>query len=221
VNGYIGTDEAVQRLIQAIGELGGDSIPNSDAWYRYVPTAAEREARQLVTKRELAIELLYTALCAGTLAAWARTKSGALAPLVGADWKRAAFWRDILFSGVIHSVIGEDWARYEDEESKVLNAVLLDATAFEARCKLWLLPRSIISAPPNPQQAADPQEAACQVWLEGEMRKSPDRRLKTRDEYSEEAQERFRVSDPHFRNVIWPNAIANTGAQAWRKPGPQ
>lgn len=215
---YIDPGEAVRRLMSNISDHEVDA-PEA---MRQVLTAAfdlnktERETLALVkipasiewAKREKAITLLYTALCGGTLGALARSTSGTLVPLVGVEWKDAVLWRDIILGGIIRASIGHGWAAYEG------CAVLLETSTFEAWHKQRL--RSVPAAPPS-----DPQNDACQTWLESEMRNSPDRRPRKKRVYATDAQARFGVSPRRFNDVIWPNAIASTGAKAWRKPGPQ
>jgi hypothetical protein len=62
-------------------------------------------------------------------------------------------------------------------------------------------------------------ENRCFRWLIEEMRKSPDSSPKSREDFLVEAKTKFRgLSDRAFERA-WKNAINQTGAEAWSKPG--
>jgi len=158
-------------------------------------------ARLVWRKKESAIALLLAAFADGSLTTWVRSASG-LVPLVGVDWQAAALWREIIIGGIVCATIGDHLGPFDGQP------VLLDAPAF----KSWLEHR------PRPKPS-DPQNDSCQAWLETQMRASPKSRPKARIEFSREAAQKFGVSARHFKNVIWPNALTNTGAR-WNTSGP-
>jgi hypothetical protein len=63
-------------------------------------------------------------------------------------------------------------------------------------------------------------ERECEVWLAGEMAKSPDFRPKPKQEWFNEAQGRWpgKISRMRF-NIIWSDRIRATGAHKWGHSG--
>jgi hypothetical protein len=185
-------------------------IDTAEAVWRLEEGISDQELSQykgphieFLTKRELAVSLLYTAFCTGALTAWAREPGSTAAPvqLISKEWETAVFWRDIIIGGRVRSAIGDRLAPYDGRD------VLVEVSAFET----WLGQR------PKPQPPSS-RDAECQAWLKAAMRASPHQRPMTRDEFSKEARDKFGVTNRHFTQVIWPNALINTGAN-WDKPG--
>jgi hypothetical protein len=60
----------------------------------------------------------------------------------------------------------------------------------------------------------------CSDWLEEQMAQSPNVKPQNKAHYRECALKKFpEVTKRKFDNVIWPNAIAKSGAAAWKKAG--
>ena len=151
-------------------------------------------------KRELAINDLYAALCHGSLlAVVGDTVSGEMFKLTASDWRGAAFWRDIIVSGIVRSSACEEIERHDERR------VLLKADEFD----VWL--KKLERCQPQPT------EEACGRWLEGLMRASPERRPKPKTKLRDEAKRKFSVSGRKF-DRIWDDKRKITGAN-WGEPG--
>lgn len=67
---------------------------------------------------------------------------------------------------------------------------------------------------------SDP-ESLCLKWLEGEMRKSPERSPKAKRDWQTDAQQLFPgLSGRCFEDRVWPRALKKAGA-SWDRPGPK
>jgi hypothetical protein len=165
--------------------------------YEDPPTLA---AEMQWMKRETAIAQIYLALCDGNLIALVRDPdSGALIRLIGADWRTAALWRDIIVGGVVRTATGEEIARHDGRR------VLLEACAFDAWLKAQIRPR------------AQPAKVACQEWLEAAMREAPNRGPNRKGEWRTDAKAKFNVSGRAF-DQLWATALQITGAN-WDRHG--
>jgi hypothetical protein len=147
---YIDLVTAVERLAERLVAVVDQDAPLS-AW----------------TKRERAIELLYTALRKAVLVAWVEIAPGEYVQLTGIDWTTASLWREIILGGDVRSLPHDPIARYEGLR------VLLDEAAFEA----WRLDRLAhlsaeqaasepagVPAPSGPRPGQQsPKERACKL----------------------------------------------------------
>lgn len=158
--GYYGLDEAMPLLAADI----------SDQEVSEEPVKELGPAVLHWVKRELAIQKLYAALGSNDLIALVRDpQNGELFRLTGADWRGAAFWRDIIIGGIVRASVGEEIARHEGRR------VLLQVTTFEVwRTKL---------ARSRPR----PAEANCAAWLKAAMQESPQRGPKPKPALRKEA----------------------------------
>ena len=145
------------------------------------------------------MEDAYEALCRGTLTAIVLGSDGAFFRLEVVDWRRAAFWQQIIRGGFIRSSVGESIGRHEGKRVLILEAELSDWRAARKRSK--------------PASAAK----MCADWLEAKMRASPQVKDQSKAEYRREAIDNFGVSGREFI-ALWKTAIAKTGAQ-WDLPG--
>jgi hypothetical protein len=153
-------------------------------------------------KREMAITRLYLAFCNGNLIAVVRNpRSGALFPMIGSDWKGAAFWRETIVGGIVRAQMGEEIAAHEGHR------ILLDAEAFDA----WLQAQR--------RRRSHAANAPCREWLEAAMRQAPNRGSKSKGEWRREAKDRFGVSGRAF-DRIWAAALESTGANWGRRGAP-
>jgi hypothetical protein len=151
-------------------------------------------------KREFAINDLYAALCDGGLLAFVRDPtSGQMFQLTAADWRGAAFWRDIVASGVVRSSACEEIKRHDGRR------ILLKADQLD----IWLKKLE--------RYRPQPAEEACGQWLEDLMRQSPTQRPKPKPELRDVAVRRFSVSGRTF-DRIWDDKRRVTGAN-WGEPG--
>jgi hypothetical protein len=89
-----------------------------------------------------------------------------------------------------------------------LNGILVDARAIERLVAENAKPTSKIS-----------RETECRKWLEQQMRASPVLRHGEKQDYRDEANERFAGLGGNEFNRAWSAAITATGATAWRRAG--
>jgi|SoimicMinimDraft_9_1059737.scaffolds.fasta_scaffold02976_3 hypothetical protein len=219
--GYISLDQAVPRRAADISDREyqerlqhfREQMRRFGSLVRKVneqsPNAAEIEPENLNpdaanlswAKRELAIKDIYAAVCDGSLLAMVREPmSGEMFKLTTSDWRGAAFWRQIIISGVVRSAACEEIERHNGRR------VLIDERTLIA----WLKKMA--------ERKLTAFDDDCQAWLEREMRANPQRTQKTKDYWCDRAVREFGVSERAFNDRIWPNAIKKTGAQ-WSHAG--
>ena len=194
--------ERMRQFRAERGQLGQQSLDEGEMRRRQdgATDSNSDQASLSWAKREFAINDLYAALCGGGLLALVRDPtSGQMFQLTAADWRGAAFWRDIIVSGVVCSSAGEEIGCHDGRR------VLLKADEFDT----WL--KMLKRCQPKPA------EEACGQWLEGLMRGSPTRRPKPKRELRDEAVQRFNLSGRRF-DRIWDDKRELTGA-SWGEPG--
>lgn len=193
--GYYGLDEAMPLLA---ADISDQEVSEEQRLKK--PVKELNPAVLHWVKRELAIQKLYAALGGNDLIALVRDpQNGELFQLTGADWRGAAFWRDLIIGGIVRASVGEEIARHEGRR------VLLQVTAFEVwRTKL---------ARSRPR----PAEANCAAWLKAAMQESPRRRPKPKPALRKEATVKFGVSG-HTFDDIWKEMLKITGAN-WGERG--
>ena len=152
------------------------------------------------TKRELAIQRLYSALLAGSVIAYVGDPdAGEFFRLESSDWRGSAFWEHTIRGGVIHASARESIERHDGRR------VLIEDVEFGR----WL------AAERRPKPARNSDD--CLSWLEQEMRASPDQKPKPKREWLSDAKAKFDISRRQFER-IWDSAMQNTGA-SWNRPG--
>jgi hypothetical protein len=72
---------------------------------------------------------------------------------------------------------------------------------------------------PRPEPKSKPG-LNCRRWLVEEMRKTPTKRPRPKEAFCDEAKNRFPQLGGRQFNRAWDDAIVESGALAWKKPGP-
>ena len=95
--------------------------------------------------------------------------------------------------------------------------LFLSGEAVAAWTHLQLRKSEVLQRWPRPYPTND-AEAACVKWLLEEIRKSPQKRPRTRAKFSKEAKQKFRRLGKRQFDRAWDKAVEQ--APAWKKPGP-
>ncbi len=161
-----------------------------------------RSPEELGRARVQAITTLHAAFCAGELRPLVRKPDGDLTtlPIAGDEWRDGGFGYDVVAGGIVKAFPGSPLTPFNGM------ALLMGADTFAA----WMggYARRI----GKQSKAAD-----CQVWLEAEMRASPQKRPRLRAHYQREAKITFGVPRRQF-SELWAKAIAATGC-TWGQSG--
>lgn len=165
-----------------------------------VETAAALRDVEQGKRSYVAIGLVWQALANGELEAVVRApKTGELCRIPGDDWRRTAFWHQIVAGGRIRAPTRDPLEIHNG------CVVLIKQTILER----WLRNRQhrrVLAA-----------TADCYSWLAAQMRAAPDNNPKPKQEWKKETQDRFEISGREFDRA-WASCLRETEAN-WGRPG--